>query len=152
MAACSILVSKGYAIKWYVLGEGSLRNELQQQIDDLHLHQHFFLIGQKENPYPYLLKATLYAQTSRFEGKSRATEEAKILQKVILATNFPTVNDQLKHLENGYIVDLTAEAIAAGIQQLLDNEEIREKLKDTLSSSQINNTKELKILYDIIEN
>ncbi|RXR27735.1 glycosyltransferase [Flavobacterium piscinae] len=152
IAACSILVSKGYAIKWYVLGEGSLRNELQQQIDDLHLHQHFFLIGQKENPYPYLLKATLYAQTSRFEGKSRATEEAKILQKVILATNFPTVNDQLKHLENGYIVDLTAEAIAAGIQQLLDNEEIREKLKDTLSSSQINNTKELKILYDIIEN
>jgi glycosyltransferase involved in cell wall biosynthesis len=152
IAACSILVNKGYAIKWYVLGEGSLRNELQQQIDALHLHQHFFLIGQKENPYPYLQKATLYAQTSRFEGKSRATEEAKILQKIILATNFPTVSDQLTHLENGYIVDLTAEAIAAGIQQLLDHKEIGEKLKTKLSTSHINNDDELKILYDIIEN
>lgn len=152
IAACSILVNKGYAVKWYVLGEGSLRHELQHQIDALQLNQHFFLIGQKENPYPYLQKATLYAQTSRFEGKSRATEEAKILQKIILATNFPTVSDQLSHLETGYIVDLNAEAIAEGIQQLLDHKEIGEKLKTKLSTSHINNDEELKILYDIIEN
>ena len=151
IAACSILVQKGYAIKWYVLGEGNLRNELQQQIDRLHLTENFFLLGQKENPYPYLQKATFYAQTSRFEGKSRATEEAKILQKIILATNFPTVSDQLSHLENGYIVDLNAEAIAEGIIQLIENKKIGEQLRQNLSTSQIDNEHELKILYDLIE-
>lgn len=151
IAACSLLVQKGYSIKWYILGEGNLRNELQQQINALQLTDHFFLIGQKENPYPYLQKASIYAQTSRFEGKSRATEEAKILQKIILATNFPTVSDQLTHLENGYIVDLNAEAIAEGIVQLIEKSEIGEQLKRNLSTSQINNEHELKILYDLIE-
>ena len=150
--ACSQLVQKGYDIKWYVLGEGTLRGELQQQIDSLQLTDHFFLIGQKENPYPYLQKATIYAQTSRFEGKSRATEEAKILQKIILATNFPTVGDQLIHLENGYIVALNPEAIADGVIQLIENISIREQLQHNLSASQINNEQELKILYDLIEN
>ncbi|RAR51145.1 glycosyltransferase [Flavobacterium lacus] len=151
IAACSLLVQRGYALRWFILGEGSLRNELQQQINALQLADHFFLIGQKENPYPYLQKASIYAQTSRFEGKSRATEEAKILQKIILATNFPTVSDQLTHLENGYIVDLNAEAIAEGIIQLLENDEIGVQLKRNLSTCQIDNEQELKILYNLIE-
>lgn len=149
--ACAILLKKGYNIKWFVLGEGQLRSELEQQIKENQLEANFFLIGQKENPYPYLQKATIYAQTSRFEGKSRATEEAKILEKLILATNFPTVSDQLSHLENGYIVDLNAHSIAKGIIELIENKTIGFTLKNNLSVSQINNDKELKILYDIIE-
>ena len=149
--ACSLLVQKGYAVKWYILGEGYLRDELQHQINALQLMNHCFLIGSKENPYPYLQNASIYAQTSRFEGKSRATEEAKILQKVILATNFPTVSDQLTHLENGYIVDLNEKAIAEGIIQLIENKEIGEQFKQNLSTYQINNEPELKVLYDIIE-
>ena len=99
----------------------------------------------------YVPQSVFYAQTSRFEGKSRATEEAKILQKIILATNFPTVSDQLSHLENGYIVDLNAEAIAEGIIQLIENKKIGEQLRQNLSTSQIDNEHELKILYDLIE-
>lgn len=152
IAACSLLVKKGLVFKWYVLGEGNLREELQNQIDSLGLKDNFFLIGQKENPYPYLQKATIYAQTSRFEGKSRATEEAKILNKIILATNFPTVKDQLTHLENGYIVELNEKAIADGIKKLIQDKEIGNKLKLNLSKYQIDNELELKVLYDIIEN
>lgn len=149
--ACSLLIKKGYQVKWFILGDGVLRQQLQQQIDSLNISKNFFLIGQKENPYPYLLKAYIYAQTSRFEGKSRATEEAKILQKTILVTNFPTVSDQIIHLENGYIVELNASAIAEGIIQLIENKEIVEKLKFNLSIAKIDNKKELKVLYDIIE-
>ena len=82
--AAAILVKKGYTIKWYVLGEGEERNTLEQSIKEHNLIANFILLGIKENPYPYINNATIYVQPSRFEGKSLAIDEAKILHKPIL--------------------------------------------------------------------
>jgi glycosyltransferase involved in cell wall biosynthesis len=150
--ACSILVKKGYEVRWFVVGDGILKGELQKLVDSYDLGDNFYLVGHKENPYPYIKRAGIYAQTSRFEGKSRAIEEAKILKKVILTTRFPTVSDQLIHLDTGYVVDIDAVSIADGIIKLIDNKKLGEKFVQNLGTSQINNEQELKILYDIIEN
>ena len=150
--ACAIVLEKGYDIKWYILGEGNMRASLEKQIKSQKLENNFFLLGLEENPYKYLTNSTIYAQTSLFEGKSRATEEAKILKTPILVTNFPTVGDQITHLENGYIVDCNAESIAAGIIELLEKKDLRDTLVKNLSLMQVNNDDELKVIYNIIEN
>ncbi|HTO35702.1 MAG TPA: glycosyltransferase [Flavobacterium sp.] len=148
--ACALLRDKGIDVKWYVIGDGALKEELVQRIKDRELETNFFFIGQRENPYAYLQKATIYAQTSRFEGKSRATEEAKILAKPILVTNFPTVLDQIEHLKTGYIVDLDAESIAKGIVELLNNISLTHQLTNNLKSYIPDNDKELNIMYNIL--
>ena len=70
-------------------------------IEENQLQDHFILLGMKENPYPYIKEADIYVQPSRFEGKSIAIDEAKILQKPIVVTNFSTAKDQIKNQENG---------------------------------------------------
>ena len=58
--------------------------KLEKMIEENDLQEIFILLGMKENPYPYIREADIYVQPSRFEGKSIAIDEAKILQKPIV--------------------------------------------------------------------
>ena len=84
------LVKIGRSFKWYVIGDGGERYDLETKIKEYHLENRFILLGLKANPYPYLKHAFLYVQPSRYEGKSIAIDEAKILAKPIITTNYPT--------------------------------------------------------------
>src|SRR5690606_690821 len=81
--ALKILVDRGFDLYWHVLGEGEERGRLESKIKELGLESRFILAGIKENPYPYVARADIYVQPSRFEGKSIAIDEAKILAKPI---------------------------------------------------------------------
>lgn len=147
--ACKILVDKGHQLKWYIIGEGNLRPNLEQQIAGNNLQSHFILLGLKENPYPYVSKATIYAQPSRFEGKSIAIDEAKILCKPILVTNFPSAKDQIEHLVNGYVVEINAKAIANGLEELLENLSLRDQLATNLQGENNGTEHEIEKLYQL---
>ena len=100
-----MLIDNGFNIHWIVVGEGNERNNLEQLISEYKLEKHFQLIGAKENPYKYIQLSDIYVQASRFEGKSIAIDEAKILAKPIVVTNFDTAKDQIENMVNGLIVD-----------------------------------------------
>ncbi|GAF66990.1 putative glycosyltransferase [Bacillus sp. TS-2] len=151
LLACEQLVKKGLSIKWYVVGEGEKRKELEQMIRDKQLQKHFILLGLKENPYPYMEAADIFVQTSRFEGKSISIDEAKVLQKPILVTNFSTVNDQIQHKENGYIVEMNPNAICLGLEELFENEELRTHLVSQLANQSIQTEVEMNKFYQLFE-
>ena len=109
-------------------------------------------MGIKENPYPYIKKATVYVQTSRFEGKSVAIDEAKILHKPILVTNFPSAKDQIENGVNGSIVAMDANSIANGIQQLVTDVATMNVFVSNLKKEQLGTEGEMSKLYDLIEN
>ena len=117
--AASILVRKGYPILWYVIGTGYQRKELESQIKALDLEKHFFLLGERANPYPYMEKAAYYVQPSIYEGKSIAVEEAKVLQKTILVTDYPTLSMQMEGYEKGNICKTSPEDMAKELELLL---------------------------------
>ncbi|MGG2014579.1 glycosyltransferase [Bacillus sp. S10(2024)] len=149
--ACKNLVQNGYEIKWYIVGEGEERNKLEIMIEENHLQEHFFLLGMKENPYPYIKEADIYVQPSRFEGKSIAIDEAKILHKPIVVTNFSTAKDQIKHEENGIIVEMNSNAIAEGIQKMIHDEKLRNKLIQNLSNEELGTESEIEKLYTLLK-
>ncbi|KMK75032.1 glycosyltransferase [Alkalihalobacillus pseudalcaliphilus] len=148
--ACEQLVHKGMKVKWYVIGEGEEREKLEQLIAEKNLQDHFILLGVKENPYPYMEEADLYVQTSRFEGKSIAIDEAKILRKPIIVTNFSTVQDQIQHKINGYIVGMSPNAIAEGIHNVFHNEALKNQFIKQLSSESLGTEAEINKLYDLV--
>ncbi|MDC0702987.1 MULTISPECIES: glycosyltransferase [Priestia] len=147
--ACKNLIDSGYKIKWHVIGEGEERTKLEKLIKANRLEENFILLGLKENPYPYIKQADIYAQTSRFEGKSIAIDEAKILNKPIVVTNFTTVKDQIKDQETGLIVDMTSSSIAEGIKRLLDDDHLRGKLTNNLSKEKLGTESEIEKLYKL---
>nr|WP_208414421.1 glycosyltransferase [Paenibacillus castaneae] len=148
--ACKRLVESGYAVNWFIIGEGENRSCLEQQIEQNQLQTHFHLLGLKENPYPYLREADIYVQPSRFEGKSIAIDEAKILNKPIILTNFSTAKDQIIHNHNGLIVDMTAEAIFEGIERLIVDVSLRSALSKQLSSEILGTETEIEKLYALL--
>lgn len=150
VAACAILVNSGHDIKWYLIGEGNERAALEKKITETGMQNHFFLIGLRENPYAYIEKATVFVHPSRLEGKSIAIDEAKILAKPIVVTNFTTVYDQIAHLETGIITEMTPDSIAHGIIKILTDESLKQKLIANLQSENLGTEGEIEKLYELV--
>lgn len=145
--AATLLLEKGIDFKWYIIGNGEWEEKLNNLIKEKHLERNVFLLGIKSNPYPYIKHCDVFVQTSRYEGKSVVIDEAKILSKSIVITNYPTVHDQIQKNE-GMIVEITAEGIAEGIIMMLGQKDIYTKF---LSQVDYGNTQEIMKLYKIIE-
>ncbi|MGE6398512.1 glycosyltransferase [Bacillus cereus] len=148
--SCRLLVNKGYKVRWYVLGEGTEKKTLESLIESNGLKENFKLLGLKENPYPFIKKADIYVQPSRYEGKSIAIDEAKILNKSIVVTNFSTAKDQIENEVNGLIVDMKPEAIVNGIEKLIKNTKLKRSLVSNLSKENLGTEEEIYKLYKIL--
>ncbi len=148
--AASLLKQQGVVFKWYIIGEGALRTQIETQIIENKLQQHFVLLGIMENPYPYMKQATIFVQPSRYEGKSIALDEAKLLQKPIIVTNFSTAKDQIEHLKNGLICEMNSESLANVIAELIQNESLQKKLAQQLYNDNLNNGLSMNSFYKLI--
>ena len=102
-------------VRWYVLGEGELRESLQQQIKDAGVEQEFILLGVKENPFPYYKNCDLYVHATGFEGKSIAIQEAQTLGKPILATDCSGNREQIVHDVDGRMCPLDPKCVSEEI-------------------------------------
>ena len=132
IAACKILIDKGYAnFKWWVVGGGPVEKDLAAQIKNLGIENHIQLLGMQSNPYPYIAKSDLLVQPSRFEGHSVAIMEAKILKTPIVATK-AAAKEQIQHRVNGVLCDTTAESIANAIEKVLTDKELLKKITDAI--------------------
>lgn len=149
--AAELLVSRGYDFEWNIIGDGEERQNLEKRIEEKRLLNVVKLLGLKENPYPYIANSLLYVQTSKFEGKSIAIDEAKILLKPIVATSFPTVYDQITHEESGLISKMDANDLANQIERLLIDKNLRNKLAENLSKENWGIEHEIEKLYQLIE-
>lgn len=123
-----ILKNKNLDFYWYFIGDGDSRKTLEKLIKKYRLEKNVFLLGYKKNPYPYIDKATIYVQTSIFEGFALTIQEAKILKKPVICTNFTAAKNHIIDKQNGFIVDYNSNEIAEIIEELLVNKSLREKI------------------------
>lgn len=150
LEAAKILKDSGYEFKWFIIGKGPLLKKLLRQRKKLGLADYVEFLGERANPYTYMHYSDIFVQTSKFEGKSIVLDEAKILCKPILVTNYTTVTDSIKNNVQGLIVEIDSIKIADGIKKLLDNRELRLKLTENLSGERFDNTYELKKYLEIL--
>lgn len=106
-----------------MLGEGELKEQLQQKIDSLGLTGDFILLGAEENPYPYYKQCDLYVHATRFEGKSIAVQEAQVLGCAILVSDCSGNREQVNDGIDGSLCQLSAEDISRNIKELLEDDE-----------------------------
>ena len=60
LEACRMLKERGIKFTWYVLGKGSLYDEIMQTIKAYHLEEEFVLLGITANPYPIIEQCDIY--------------------------------------------------------------------------------------------
>lgn len=151
IGAAAILKEKGLKFKWYVLGEGELRNSLTNKITELNLQDYFVLPGIKTNPYPYIKHCDIFCQTSLYEGKSIALDEAKILQKPIVVTNYATCVNSIDNGVNGIIVDMAADSVARAIMDICSDTVLRQRMIDNLSTESMGNSLEINKYMNLMD-
>lgn len=110
-------------VRWYVLGEGELRESLEQQIRDSGLENDFLLLGVKSNPFPYCKQSDFYVHATGFEGKSIAIQEAQTLGKPILATDCSGNREQIEDGVDGRLCPLTPEDISKQLLWMIEHPE-----------------------------
>ena len=115
--ALKILKEKGYDIRWYFVGEGSDLEHCKNEVDRLGLSKDVVFLGIQTNPYAYMRDCDIYMQPSRHEGFCITLAEALCFSNPIVATNFTGAQEQLLGRENGFVVGMSAEEIAEGIEK-----------------------------------
>lgn len=151
--ACSKLVERGKNnIQWWIVGDGPAMGEVRETITKLHMEQCVITVGMKSNPYPYIRKADLYVQPSRFEGYPMSILEALVLGQPVVSTNNGGAAEILCEGMSGILEPVDAEKIASGIESLLVNQLKYEDMKKYIEKLdfQRENTKNIRLIERII--
>lgn len=116
----SKLIKDGYKHNFYIIGDGPMKNEIQELINSNNINNTFILLGQKENPYPYIKAADYFCLFSYFEGYPMVLEEAKTLNKFILITD-TAARENLQNYSNSIIAENNESGIYDTIKNVLEN-------------------------------
>lgn len=146
-----ILLDDGYDVHWYIVGDGCERETIESECEAIGVSGNVHFLGEKQNPYPYMKNADIYAQPSRREGYCTTTFEAKILKKPIVVTDVSGMREQFTDGETAIITkDQTPAEIAEAIKSLMDSPELRNKFINNIAADYPGNEKSLKILYELL--
>ena len=148
--AAHILKNRGYKFLWIIVGSCD-NPSYQQAIQQYGIQNNMLLWGETTNPYPIMKTADIIVHPSRFEGKSIVLDEAKILCKPIVVTNFSTVTDQFTNGINATICDMNPESLSIAVAEMIDNDQLRERYSGYLKDHIYDNSSEVNKLYKIFD-
>lgn len=124
-------------LKLVIIGDGFLKEELLELVRSLQMEEHIVLTGQLKNPFPTLLKAQFFINSSNRESFCNVILEALSLSRPVVATDCDygpadIVNDQ----HNGFLINNNdLEALTAVLDRIADDPLVLEVLrKNTVSS------------------
>jgi len=137
--AAQKLKAAGCNFEWYVIGDGVTRQQIEEEIKDCDLGDCVLLLGAKMNPYPYIKEADCLVITSVSEAQPMVANEALILDKPVISTEFASVREVIKDGENGMIVQQTPEAIAEALKEFMCDAQLRQRLQDGAKAFCYNN-------------
>jgi glycosyltransferase involved in cell wall biosynthesis len=123
------ILKKGIDHNLVILGEGTLREELENLVCSLGLENSVFMPGYIRNPYPIIKKATAFVVSSRHEGFGGTIIEALLIGTPVVSTDCPGPREVLDNGRYGLIAPKEdSTALAEAIAELLTNQVLREKL------------------------
>lgn len=127
--ACRKLVKEGSrSIQWYIVGDGPDKEKLQAAVETSGMLTYIHFVGMQENPYPYMKQADLFVQPSRIEAFGLTITEALVLGRPVLATKTDGAAELISDRVNGMLCDISADSLKKGIQELMEDSELRNRI------------------------
>lgn len=140
---CRRIREQDINLHWYLIGYGD-DSLIRQRIQETGMEDYVIILGKRTNPYPYIKACDIYAQPSRYEGKSVTVREAQILCKPVVVTDYPTAKSQIKHGFDGVIVPMDNEDCARGIADFVKNRDLQQNILAYLQSHEYENKDEVR--------
>lgn len=118
------LIEDGIIHKIYIIGDGELKEELEDFIEKNNLKDTVILLGFQSNPYKYIKDSDLLLISSRDEAFSLVVAEAIVLGIPIMSTRCCGPVELLNNGEYGYLVDNSLQGIYEGLKNILNNPDL----------------------------
>lgn len=123
------LVRNGHQVGLLIAGDGSEREELETQIQEMSLGSHVQLVGFLDDPRELYRAIDIFVLSSRYEGLPNVVLEAMASARTVVATDVEGIKSLLHDGQNGIVVKPdSVDALYAGIDQALTNDELRKTL------------------------
>lgn len=110
--------------KWFIVGTGPDENEFQRRITVDGLNDVMILCGKTDNPFPYYAACDLVAVLSYYEGLCGVVNEAKLMKKPVIATEFSGIYEQIANGKNGMVIENNEESIYVAMCSIIDSPEM----------------------------
>ena len=124
--AMSLLAVKN--IRLFIVGDGELRNELENKVEELDLQDSVTFLGYRKDIVECINSFDFLVSSSLFEGLALNVIETFMNGKTMVATNIPGINEVV-NAENGILVPVKdANAMAKAIEKMATDPRLREKL------------------------
>lgn len=127
--AFATVVKKHPEYELDIYGKGELKNQLQEQIEELSLANKVHLKGSSVHLHEDIQNAEIFVLSSNFEGLSNALLEAMLMGFPVISTNCAGSDEYIENDENGLLVPIKDEqTMIVALNQMIENNDKREKM------------------------
>lgn len=116
-------LSAEHRCKMVIVGDGWIRNSLEQYVQENHLADRVIFVGHQSNPYPYIKQADAMVLPSEYESFGVVLLESMILKTPVMTTATTGGIRVTESGKYGVLVDNSDEGIEQGMRQCLNHTE-----------------------------
>jgi glycosyltransferase involved in cell wall biosynthesis len=142
LTACSELKKKGHPFVLHLIGDGPIREELEQLAADLNIYEDTIFYGYMLHPEDFMPFFDVFVLPSRAEAFGSVFAEAALCGLALVGTQVGGIAEQIEHGQSGLLVPVDdPHALAAALEKVLIDPQYRynlsrvagEKAKNTYS-------------------
>jgi glycosyltransferase involved in cell wall biosynthesis len=119
------------SLRLLMVGEGDAKQEAEDLVDKLNIRDKVYFLPFRSDIPDLLAASDIFALPSLWEGMSISLLEAMSMGKVVVASNVDGNSEVVKHMENGWLVDLEniEENLAGAFVKLSRDPQLRASLQ-----------------------
>lgn len=125
---------------WYIVGDGYYREEMENYSRFLNINDVVTFVGDVDNPYPLIKKASFTVLSSAREAYGMVVVESFILETPIVVAKYSALKEIMQDGEYGIIAQQDLDDLYSKLIQMVENhQDIRTKCKSRLSLFEFSN-------------
>jgi glycosyltransferase involved in cell wall biosynthesis len=127
--AAALVVREVPDVRFVILGDGELREQLEREIKQKHLERHVFLAGFRSNALELIKSFDVFVMSSITEGLCTSIVDAMAASKCVVATEAGGIPEVVAHDQTGFLVPVRdPKALAERLVQVLKDEPLRRRM------------------------
>ena len=142
------LHDEGFKFVLNIVGDGILREQIVDFINNNDMSEYVILHGSKSNPFPYIKYADLFVLASYYEAAPMVYNEAQLLKTPVFTSRIISSDEMIGDL--GFICENNEDDIYKKLKYVLQNPQLIQQKREGLKDFDYDNDAIIKKLLDYI--
>ncbi|GIQ71296.1 glycosyltransferase family 1 protein [Xylanibacillus composti] len=129
LEACARLKQSGKSFVLHIIGDGDIREELEEMAEKLDIYEETIFYGYMLHPEQFMPFFDIFVLPSRAEAFGNVFAEAALCWLALVGTDVGGISEQIEHGKNGLLVPVDdVDALAGALERLLEDPQYRHEL------------------------